>query len=98
MQYICSDTLSDRQVKMQAETVYACQAGQKRYVLQEEVQLRVGVGVPGDFKQGVEDVVQQLLEVLNDALLLVHVVQTWQLQQSKTVCLPLPWIPSPPLG
>lgn len=50
------------------------------YILQEQVQLRVGVGVPGDFKQGVEDVVQQLLEVLNNALLLVHIVQTWQLQ------------------
>ena len=50
------------------------------YVLEEEVQLGVGVGVLGDFKQGLEDVVQQLLKVFYDALLLVHIVQPWQLQ------------------
>jgi len=54
------------------------------YVLEEEVQLGVGVGVLGDFKQGLEDVVQQLLKVFYDALLLVHIVQPWQLQHMAT--------------
>ena len=52
------------------------------YILQEEMELGVAVGVLGHLKQGVEDVVQQLLKVLNDALLLVHIVQPWQLQVS----------------
>ncbi len=51
------------------------------YVLEEQVQLGVGVGVLGDFKQGLEDVVQQLLKVFYDALLLVHIVQPGQLQR-----------------
>lgn len=54
------------------------------YVLEEQVQLGVGVGVLGDFKQGLEDVVQQLLKVFYDALLLVHIVQPWQLQHMAT--------------
>ena len=49
------------------------------YILEEEVQLGVGVGIPGDLKEGVEDIVQQLLKVLNDALLLVHIIQPGQL-------------------
>ncbi len=44
------------------------------------MQLGVGVRVLGDFKQGLEDVVQQLLKVFYDALLLVDIVQPWQLQ------------------
>ena len=55
------------------------------YTLEEEVQLRVGVGVLGHFKQWVEYVVQQLLKVLNDALLLVNVVQPWQLHIHCTI-------------
>ena len=47
------------------------------------MELRVAVGVPSHLKQGVEDVVQQLLKVLNDALLLVHIVQARQLQHSS---------------
>ena len=54
------------------------------YVLEEQVQLGVGVGVLGDFEQGLEDVVQQLLKVFYDALLLVHIVQPWQLQHMVT--------------
>ena len=54
------------------------------YVLEEQVQLGVGVGVLGDFEQGLEDVVQQLLKVFYDALLLVHIVQPWQLQHMAT--------------
>ena len=54
------------------------------YVLEKQVQLGVGVGVLGDFKQGLEDVVQQLLKVFYDALLLVHIVQPWQLQHMAT--------------
>ena len=50
------------------------------------MQLGVGVGVPSDLKEGVEDVVQQLLKVLNDALLLVHIVQPWQLHPSASTC------------
>ena len=53
------------------------------------MQLGVAVGIPGHLKQGVEDVVQQLLKILNDALLLVHIVQAWQLQcttQQVSVC------------
>ena len=53
---------------------------QLAYILEEEVQLRVGVGVLGHFKEWLEDVVQQLLKVLNDPLLLVHIVQPWQLR------------------
>lgn len=59
----------------QALQQHECRA----HVLEEEVQLGVGVGVPSDLKEGVKDVVQQLLKVLNDALLLVHIVQPWQL-------------------
>ena len=55
------------------------------YTLEEEVQLRVGVGILGHFKQWVEYVVQQLLKVLNDALLLVNVVQPWQLHIHCTI-------------
>ena len=51
----------------------------RAHILEEEVQLGTGVGVPRDLKEGVEDVVQQLLKVLDDALLLVHIVQPWQL-------------------
>ena len=51
------------------------------YILEEQVQLGVRVGVLGDFKQRLEDVVQQLLKVFYDALLLVHIVQPWQLQR-----------------
>lgn len=58
---------------------HSCRA----YILEEEVQLGVGVGVPGDLKEGVEDVVQQLLKVLNDALLLVHTVQPGQLHTTQ---------------
>ena len=54
------------------------------YVLEEQVQLGVGVGVLGDFEQGLEDVVQQLLKVFYDALLLVNIVQPWQLQHMAT--------------
>jgi len=45
------------------------------------VQLGVGVGVHTDFKEGDEDVLQQLLEVLDDALGLVDVVQPRNLHQ-----------------
>jgi hypothetical protein len=50
------------------------------YLLQEQVQLRVGGGVLGDLEQGGEDVVQHLLERLDDALLLVHRVQPRDLE------------------
>ena len=45
----------------------------------------MGVGVFGDLKQRLEDVVQQLLKVLNNALLLVHIVQPRQLQATIQV-------------
>ena len=48
--------------------------------LEEEVELGVGVGVDGDLKQGREDVVQQLLKVVHQALRLVDVVQPRYLQ------------------
>jgi len=54
------------------------------YILEEQVQLGVRVGVLSDFKQRLEDVVQQLLKVFYDALLLVHIVQPWQLQCNAT--------------
>jgi len=38
------------------------------------VQLRVGVGVDGDLKERREDVVQQLLKVVDQALRLVDVI------------------------
>ena len=43
------------------------------------MQLGLGLGVEGDLEQGHEDVLQQLLEVLDDALMLVDVVQAWHL-------------------
>ena len=45
------------------------------------MQLGVGVGVDGDLKQGREDVVQQLLKVVHQALRLVDVVQPRDLHQ-----------------
>ena len=36
-------------------------------LFEEEVELGVGVGVQGDLEQRHKDVVQQLLEVVNDA-------------------------------
>ena len=49
------------------------------------MQLGVGVGVLGDLKERLEDVVQQLLEVLYDALLLVQIIQPWQLHHATHI-------------
>lgn len=46
------------------------------HLLEEEVELGVGVGVDGDLEEGREDVVQQLLKIVDQALRLVDVVQS----------------------
>lgn len=51
------------------------------HCFEEEVELGVAVRVAGDLKQGVENVIQQLLEIVNEPLFLVHVVEPWNLQQ-----------------
>lgn len=61
----------------------------RTYLLEEEVQLRVGVGVQRDFEQRHEDVVQQLLKVVDDPGRLVHVVQPWQLQMVTVIINPV---------
>ncbi len=54
-------------------------------LLEEEMELRVGVGVQSDFKQRHEDVVQQLLKVVNDPRGLVDIIQPRQLQHTTKV-------------
>lgn len=49
--------------------------------LQEKVELRVGIGIHSDLKEWLEDVVQKLLEILNDALSLVDVIQPRDLHE-----------------
>lgn len=43
----------------------------------------MGVGVHSDFKEGDENVLQQLLEVLDDPLSLVDVIQPWNLRRGN---------------
>ena len=45
------------------------------------MELGVAVRVASDLKQGVENVIQQLLEIVNEPLFLVHIVEPWNLQQ-----------------
>ena len=49
---------------------------------QEQVQLGMGVGVHRHYEQWYEDVLQELLEVFNDALSLVDIVQPRNLHQN----------------
>ena len=53
---------------------------QRLYRFQKEMELWVCVGIYSDLKQGDENILQQLLKILNDALGLVDVVQPWNLQ------------------
>ena len=48
-------------------------------LLEEKVELGMGVRVQRDFKQRHKDVVQQLLKVVDDAGGLVHIIQPRQL-------------------
>lgn len=59
--------------------------GKSPHRAQEEVQLRVRVGVDGDLEERLENVLQQLLKVFNDALRPVDVVQPRDLQPTTKV-------------
>ena len=47
------------------------------------MELRVGVGIHGDLKERLENVFQELLEIFNDALRLVDIVKSRNLQCQK---------------
>mmetsp|Transcript_4890 Transcript_4890/g.9789 ORF Transcript_4890/g.9789 Transcript_4890/m.9789 type:complete len:277 (+) Transcript_4890:1815-2645(+) len=50
-------------------------------LLQQEEDVLVRCRIPDGFKQGLEDIPQQIAEILDDAHLLVHVVETGDLDQ-----------------
>ena len=69
---------------MQVKQWHICSPASHRF--EEEVELGVAVRVAGNLKQWVEDVIQQLLKIVDEPLLLVHIVEPGNLQQKCTQC------------